>query len=110
MQNLSDKNKDFFFIKKKMNEAGFNQVESLNNKVNGKMKEELEKCLDDMIIKSKANHDKKKKNKYHVNVLFLQGHGVTYRTDSLLVVPDLENDEKVYFLNVTNLCKKFAKF
>ena len=41
--------------------------------------------------------------------MFLQGHGVTHEGDSMLVVPDGNDTEDCYFLNVNNLCKKFAQ-
>jgi len=46
-------------------------------------------------------------------MIFLQGHGITHNNDSILMVPELKqsetgSSENVLFLNVTNMCKKFA--
>lgn len=44
-------------------------------------------------------------------MLFLQGHGVTHNSDSILIAPDfsIKDEERAAFLNVTNICKIFAK-
>jgi len=42
-------------------------------------------------------------------MLFLQGHGITHKSDSILIVPDEDKSPDDFaFLNVTNLCKRFA--
>ena len=48
----------------------------------------LEDSLDEMYAESKTNHRSGVENEYHLNMLFLQGHGITYKSDSVLVLPD----------------------
>ena len=62
-----------------------------------------------MYAESFRNHKEESDNDYHLNLMFLQGHGVTHEGDSMLIVPDGSDTEVCLFLNVNSLCKKFAK-
>ena len=42
--------------------------------------------------------------------MFLQGHGLTYEGDSMLIVPQGNETDDNLFLNITNIAKKFAMF
>ena len=109
LKSLSQENTDFFKIKKKMVEKGFANVDMIKQATNPLVVSELQKSLDDMYQESYNNHRKESDIDYHLNLIFLQGHGVTHDGDSMLVVPDGSDTETCLFLNVNSLCKKFAQ-
>jgi hypothetical protein len=92
-----------------MFEKGFAKVDMIKQAANPMVVSELQKSLDDMYSKSYFNHEKESDTDYHLNLIFLQGHGVTHDGDSMLVVPDGFDTEHCLFLNVNSLCKKFAQ-
>ena len=109
LKSLSQDNNDFYQIKKMMNEKGFSNVDVIKQATTPLVVSELQKSLDDMYKESLSNHKKESETDFHLNLMFLQGHGVTHEGDSMLVVPDGNDTEDCYFLNVNNLCKKFAQ-
>ena len=92
-----------------MVDKGFANVDMIKQAANPLVVSELQKSLDDMYSESLINHKKEGDTDYHLNLMFLQGHGVTHDADSMLVVPDGSNTEVCLFLNVNKLCKKFAQ-
>ena len=50
-------------------------------------------------------------NPYQVNIIQIQGHGVMYQKDTLVVVPTLGDDGTVHakFININNIAQQFAE-
>ncbi len=45
---------------------------------------------------------------FHINFIFLQGHGGDYKKDPCLLIPDKTG--KIRILNVGNLAKNYARY
>jgi hypothetical protein len=50
-------------------------------------------------------------NPYQVNIIQIQGHGVMYQKDTLVVVPNYGDDGTVHakFININNIAQQFAE-
>ena len=47
---------------------------------------------------------------YHVNLIFLQGHGGLHNRDPCLIIPNKEGEKgTLRLLNVANIAKQFAR-
>ena len=47
---------------------------------------------------------------YHVNLIFLQGHGGMHKRDPCLIIPNNKGEKgTLRLLNVANIAKQFAK-
>lgn len=46
---------------------------------------------------------------YHINFIYLQGHGGLYQKEPCLIIPDHKTKGKLRILNVSNLAKEYAK-
>ncbi len=107
MGNLHKGNKDYHEIKKKLDEIDYSPVSSISDLKNQNIPDGLKIAATKMLDNAKFNSGNAL-NMYQVNLFFFQGHGVSYKGDPILLIPDKANPTKLKFFNVENFAKKLA--
>lgn len=101
MDDLWAKNKDHFEIKKHLSFIKYKPLDRITDQVAQELN--ILPIINNLLETSKTNSNNTM-GLYQVNVIFLQGHGGTYKKNSCLIIPNQKGEKgSLRLLNVCNL-------